>query len=185
MSFQLIEEQLYRSMSGLDRARTKQYLVPLNAALVEFEFESGLEVSHFLGQLAHESLDLKYWTELWGPTKTQLRYECRLDLGNTQPGDGKRFMGRGPIQTTGRANYQRVATALKIDCISHPELLSTPEHGFRAAGLFWQENNCKKFALADDITGLTRRINGGLNGLNHRIICTRKAKQALGLLAKD
>jgi putative chitinase len=180
-TFQLTEEQLYRSMRGLDKARAKQYLDPLNAALAEFEINTPLRVAHFLGQLAHESLDLKYWTELWGPTKQQLRYEGRMDLGNVVAGDGKRFMGRGPIQTTGRANYTRVAKALQIDCVNHPELLSTPEHGFRAAALFWQDNNCNKYADADDIPGLTRVINGGQNGLADRIIRTAKAKQALGL----
>lgn len=181
MSFQLTLEQLYRSMRGLDRPRAKQYLDPLNAALEEFGINTPLRAAHFLGQLAHESMDLKYWVELWGPTKAQLRYEGRLDLGNVVAGDGKRYMGRGPIQTTGRANYTRVAKALQIDCVAHPELLSTPEHGFRAAGLFWQDNNCNKFADADDIVGLTRKINGGSNGLGDRIERTKKAKAALGL----
>ena len=180
-NFQLTEEQLYRSMRSLDKPRAKQYLDPLNAALAEFEINTPLRVAHFLGQLAHESLDLKYWTELWGPTKAQLRYEGRVDLGNTVAGDGYKFRGRGPIQTTGRANYTRVAKALQIDCINHPELLSIPEHGFRAAGLFWHENGCNKFADADDIIGLTLKINGGRNGLDDRIVRTKKAKQALGL----
>ena len=190
-NFQLTEEQLYRSMRGLDKPRAKQYLDPLNNALAEFEINTPLRVAHFLGQLAHESLDLKYWTELWGPTKAQLRYEGRADLGNVVAGDGKRFMGRGPIQTTGRANYTRVAKALQIDCVNHPELLSTPEHGFRAAALFWQDNNCNEYADKDDTLAVSQLVNcgqGGMvkgiipNGLSDREKKVAKVKQALGLL---
>lgn len=187
---ELTLEQLYRSMRGLDKARAKQYLDPLNAALAEFEINTPLRVAHFLGQLAHESLDLKYWTELWGPTKAQLRYEGRMDLGNVVAGDGKRFMGRGPIQTTGRANYTRVAKALQIDCVNHPELLSTPEHGFRAAALFWQDNECNEFADKDDFLAVSQLVNCGRKGMLKGIIPNGfddrkkklvKAKQALGL----
>ena len=187
---ELTLEQLYRSMRGLDMARAKQYLEPLNAALAEFQLETPLEVAHFLAQLAHESTDLKHWQEIWGPTKAQLRYEGRKDLGNTQPGDGYLFRGRGPIQTTGRANYTRVANKLKLDCVNHPELLTTPEHGFRAAALFWRDNGCKEYALKDDVLAVSQLVNcgrGGMargiipNGLADRKAKLLKAKQALGI----
>jgi predicted chitinase len=120
----------------------------------------------------------------------EFRALLRLDWSNDVAGDGKRFMGRGPIQTTGRANYTRVAKALQIDCVNHPELLSTPEHGFRAAALFWQDNECNEFADKDDFLAVSQLVNCGRKGMLKGIIPNGfddrkkklvKAKQALGL----
>ena len=78
-------------------ARVRDYGGPLNELPV---------LAQFLAQVMHESGGLRYVREIWGPTKAQARYEGRKDLGNTQPGDGKRFMGRDVIQVTGRANHR-------------------------------------------------------------------------------
>ena len=99
--------------------------------------------------------------------------------GNTQPGDGWKYRGRGLKQITFRDNYRDCGRALGIDLITEPGLLLTDKYAALSAGWFWQANNCNQFADADDITGLTKRINGGLNGLDDRINRTRKAKAVL------
>lgn len=99
--------------------------------------------------------------------------------GNAQPGDGWKYRGRGLKQVTFRDNYQECGKTLGIDLINDPDLLLTDKYAALSAGWFWQANNCNQFADADDITGLTRRINGGMNGLDDRINRTRNAKAVL------
>jgi putative chitinase len=100
-------------------------------------------------------------------------------LGNTQPGDGWRFRGRGAKQTTGRANYGRVKTLSGIDVIANPALLEDPNTGMRAACIFWTDKRCNAFADADDIDGLTRAVNGGTNGIVARRAALVRAKAIL------
>ena len=95
-------------------------------------------------------------------------YEGRLDLGNTEPGDGAKFRGRGLLQTTGRANYAATGKALGVDLLLRPELLGLPPLAARSAGWFWQRKGLNELADAGDFTECTRRINGGLNGLAQR-----------------
>lgn len=132
----------------------------------------------FLAQIGHESGCLRYVKEIWGPTKQQLRYEgttLAQRLGNTQEGDGKRYMGRGLIQVTGRTNYRMITAKFsKIygdfmpDFEEQPEQLQTMVWAALSAGLFWKEKNLNHFADKNDFAELTRRINGGYNGLAHR-----------------
>jgi predicted chitinase len=90
--------------------------------MTEFAIDAPPRAAAFLAQLAHESGQLRFMEEIWGPTGQQLRYEpassLATSLGNTQAGDGKRFKGRGPIQITGRANYQRFGTLLGADLVT-------------------------------------------------------------------
>ena len=101
------------------------------------------------------------------------------DLGNTQPGDGWRFRGRGAKQTTGRANYARIKLLTGFDVIANPALLEDPDKGMRAACIFWTDKRCNVFADADDIDGLTRAINGGTNGIVERRAALVRAKAIL------
>jgi putative chitinase len=103
----------------------------------------------------------------------------RTDLGNIKPGDGWRFRGRGAKQTTGRANYERVKILTGFDVINIPSLLEDPDKGMRAACIFWTDKGCNSFADADDIDGLTKRINGGTNGLPDRKTALTRAKAIL------
>ena len=103
----------------------------------------------------------------------------RGQLGNTQPGDGWRFRGRGAKQTTGRANYARVKALTGIDVITTPALLENPDQGMRAACVFWTDKRCNAFADADDIEALTRAVNGGINGLADRKVALDRAKAVL------
>jgi putative chitinase len=138
----------------------------------------------FLAQVAHESGGFKYVREIWGPTDAQKRYEppskLAQRLGNTQPGDGKRFMGRGLIQITGRANYSQCSHALFDDfglLLDTPEMLELPEHAASSAGWFWSSRGLNAIADAGDFEKITRRINGGLNGYEDRQRWWAKAKQ--------
>lgn len=160
-------------------ARAALWAPFLGAAMAEFSVAEPDDRAMFIAQIGHESGSLRYTRELWGPTEARRRYEGRADLGNTEPGDGKRFMGRGPIQLTGRANYRAAGKALGFDLESAPELLELPHNGARAAGWFWKSRGLS--ALALDLEAATRRINGGLNGLLDRANRLAVARMAMGL----
>lgn len=142
----------------------QSYFLPLSAAMKEFKINTPQRQAAFVAQVAHESGGLKWFKELWGPTEAQLKYEGRRALGNLQPGDGKKYRGRGPIQITGRANYDRFGKFLNIDLINNPELAEQPIVGFRIAACFWDINGCNELADGNNFTRITRVINGGLNG---------------------
>ena len=128
--------------------------------------------------------DLVYVREIWGPTAAQLRYEGRRDLGNVEPGDGKRFLGRGLIQVTGRDNYKAATRALRAvesrapDFEQDPVALEQPPWAALSAAWFWQSNGLNELADKDQFTTITRRINGGLNGLEDRLQLWARAKAA-------
>lgn len=126
--------------------------------------DNPLRLIHFLAQLAHESGNFRYMEEI----ASGAAYEGRKDLGNTQTGDGKRFKGRGPIQLTGRANYRKYGQQLGIDFENNPEIVAIPSVGLLVACKFWADNNLNALADQDDVTTITRRINGGLNGFEDR-----------------
>jgi predicted chitinase len=129
-------------------------------------------IAAFLAQLAHESGEFRYMEEIWGPTDAQKRYEppstLATRLGNTQPGDGFRFKGRGPIQLTGRANYVTAGKALGLPLSAQPELAATPEAGFRVAAWFWTTKGLNALADAGQFDKITLKINGGTNGAEER-----------------
>jgi putative chitinase len=106
-------------------------------------------------------------------------YEGRKDLGNTQPGDGKRFKGRGPIQLTGRANYQKYGQLLGLDLVNDPTIAATKEVGFRIAGQYWKLNGLNELADQQQFKAITKRINGGYNGLDDRIKYYDRAKKVM------
>ncbi|MNU45847.1 Chitinase class I [compost metagenome] len=134
--------------------------------------DTGLRLAHFMGQCGHESGGFRYMEEI----ASGAAYEGRADLGNTQPGDGRRFKGRGPIQLTGRANYRRVGRKIGIDLERYPQIVGHPSVGLLVGCVYWADRSLNAKADADDITGLTKAINGGLNGLADRRIQTDRAK---------
>ena len=144
----------------------------------------------FGAQLGHESVGLRYMEEI----ASGAAYEWRTDLGNTQPGDGVRYKGRGPIQLTGRNNYRAFTKWANAqghsthDFEANPELLSQPHWGFLAASWYWTVARPQINSLADakNLEGVTRAINGGLNGLQDRQNRYNKALNMGGrLLAGD
>ena len=134
--------------------------------------DSGLRLAHFMGQCAHESGGFIYMEEI----ASGQAYEGRADLGNTQPGDGKRYKGRGPIQLTGRANYRRFGRKIGIDLEAHPEIVSHPSVGLLVGMMYWDDRHLNGYADTDDIVAITKRINGGTNGMDDRVSRTAKAK---------
>lgn len=126
--------------------------------------ENGLRLAHFMAQLAHESGSFRYMEEI----ASGAAYEGRKDLGNTAKGDGVRFKGRGPIQLTGRANYRTFGRRIGIDLERHPELAAIPSIGLHTALEYWGVVGLNAHADRDDLEGITRRINGGTNGLADR-----------------
>lgn len=162
----------------LDRAQ--RFAEPLTSAMQEFGIDTPLAQAAFLANVGHESGGLHWLTELWGPTEAQRRYEGRQDLGNTQPGDGLRFLGRGLLQTTGRANYKALGDHLGIDLIANPELLAQPVEAALSAGYFWQSHALNAPANAGDFLRCVRVINGGTNGLADRQALYDAAKKVLG-----
>ena len=142
--------------------------IPDTAA--KFNITTNLRLAHFLSQCAHESGNFKYTKELGDDVYFQ-KYEGRKALGNTQPGDGIKFKGRGYIQCTGRVNYSSFSKFIGEDCVSNPDLVST-KYPMASAAWFFDKN--KLWSICDDgsddetVKKLTKRINGGYNGLEDR-----------------
>jgi putative chitinase len=143
----------------------------------EYAINTPKRQAAFLAQLAHESGELRYMEEL----ASGEAYEGRKELGNTQPGDGKRFKGRGPIQLTGRANYRAAGKALGLDLERHPEKAALPGIGCRVAGWFWQTHDLNDLADRGDFKKITRRIQGGYHGLANRQRYYALALEVLGV----
>ncbi|QRI46306.1 lytic enzyme [Xanthomonas phage X2] len=155
--------------------------VLLEAGCIRYGLTSPLEKSHFLAQVAHESASGKWLEEL----ASGKAYEGRKDLGNTQPGDGVRFKGRGLIQVTGRSNYGRYSAWQYGDTrvVATPGMLAQLPDAVDAAFWYWTvaRPQLKSLALADDVVGVTKAINGGTNGLDDRKAKLAQAKRLFGL----
>lgn len=150
------------------------------ANLAAHGITSDLGLVHWTAQTCHETEGYRYLTELGGPGYFA-QYDGRADLGNTQPGDGFRFRGRGAIQITGRWNYQHFGQEIGQDLIDNPDLAATPAVAVAIACQFWQERGVEVLADADNIEGVTHKINGGLNGLADRQAITARLKRVCGL----
>ena len=179
-----------------------KWLQPLNNTFKKYEINTPKRMASFIGQCAHESGNFKFLEEnlnysavrinqVW-PRITlakaqeavskgkaaiaELIYGNRAELGNTKPGDGGKFFGRGIIQLTGRANYTAFATSIgKPEIIEKPELVATPEYACLSAGWFWNTRKLNAMADAGDFVLMTKRINGATLGLNDRIAKIKKA----------
>lgn len=138
--------------------------------------DTAARIANFTGQAAHESGAFRFMREIWGPTAAQARYEGRRDLGNVQLGDGRRYLGRGIFQLTGRANYRTVGAALGIDLEGDPQQVETPLMAVRTAAYFWHSRGLSELADAGREDAITRRINGGENGIADRRTLVARAK---------
>ncbi len=168
-------QQLREIMPNLSDARAREVLPHLNKAMAEGGINTPKRQAAFLAQLAHESMEFKHFEEIASGEK----YEGRKDLGNIHPGDGKRFKGRGPIQLTGRANYREAGKALGIDLENNPKRAADVDVGFRTAVWFWNSRNLNQYADEGDFKTITRRINGGENGMASRQKYYDRAKHVL------
>ena len=147
----------------------------LRPVLAEHAIDTRRRVAHFLAQIAHES-DGFSTTEEYA---SGAAYEGRLDLGNTEKGDGRRYKGRGLLQLTGRANYREFGGLMGVDLEGEPHRAAEPELSLRIACLYWQRRKINRHADRDDLIRVTRRVNGGLRGLADRRHYLGRAKAAL------
>lgn len=146
----------------------------LNKCLETFNITTPSRIRHFLSQISHESGGGRYSKEIASGNA----YEGRRDLGNTQPGDGKKYKGAGYIQLTGRANYQEFANFIKDPRVMEGVDYVAEKYPFTSAGFWWMNNKMNNLCdLNPSVEEVTRRVNGGLNGLidrkNYYNICTK------------
>ncbi len=169
----LVEQKLEGIYIDAAAATVTHFFGALVAGMTAGAIDTPLRRAHFLAQVGHESGQLRYTEEI----ASGAAYEGRKDLGNTQPGDGVRFKGRGLIQLTGRANYAAFAQACGQDVVAAPELVAEkPELAVDAAVWFWGKRELNALADKDDVVGITKRVNGGTNGLADREALLARAK---------
>lgn len=150
--------------------------VKLRRGMPRRQINTVLRQAHFLAQLGHESAALAYAEELASGDA----YEGNKNLGNTHTGDGRRFKGRGLIQLTGRGNYKTYGNAISKNLVAGdnaPKVVaSDPNLAVDASLWFWEIHNLNVLADQDDVTAITRRVNGGLNGFSDRKAYLARAK---------
>jgi putative chitinase len=145
----------------------EKYFTALVANMAKREINTDLRKAHFLAQLAHESGDFRFSEEIASGHK----YEGRHDLGNTHKGDGPKFKGRGLIQLTGRSNYIAYGKAIGEDLTTLAgarTLATNPDRAVDVSCWFWETKELNALADNDDVTRVTRKINGGLKGFHDR-----------------
>jgi putative chitinase len=167
------------------RAQAGVFILALNSAMLNRHINTPKRIAAFLAQVGHESAELRYVREL-GSDQYLSKYDTgtlAARLGNTPEadGDGQKYRGRGLIQVTGRRNYLSCSQALFGDdrLLQQPQLLEQPEWACESAAWFWQTNGLNELADKDQFTTITRRINGGLNGLQDRLQLWERAKAVL------
>ena len=164
-------------MSNINRA-----LKPLNDTLVRFNVNTPLRIAHFIAQVAHESGAFQYLKEIAsGAAYDTGRLAARLGNTPEADGDGQKYKGRGYIQLTGTSNYRLFDefTGRKHDLMNHPERLEQPDLAMLAAGWYWSRNDLNSLADRNDLLSITKRINGGTNGLDDRIRYFLNAEKVL------
>jgi putative chitinase len=166
------------------------WLLPLNNAMSLYEIDTEERIAYFLAQIAHESNSFLTLEENLNYSEKGLRetfpthftgdefatyshqperianrvYANRMGNGDESSGDGWEFRGRGPIQVTGRNLYRRIGGGIGVNIEADPDLVLDPTYGALASCYIWQAMGCNELADAGDFRGVTRKINGGLNG---------------------
>jgi putative chitinase len=178
---------------------------PLQATFDKYDINTPRRQSAFLGQCAHESGNFKTLQEnlnysaeglmkTWPSRFPNLEYASQYArqpakiagkvyngrLGNTSEEEASKYLGRGLIQLTGKENYERCGLAIGVDLLSNPDLLLDPRYATMSAGWFWNKKGLNELADQQEHGQITKRINGGVIGLDDRIAKTTKAAQALG-----
>lgn len=148
--------------NNINAEKGKRLLI---SALAEAGITDPIEVAQFLGQMSHESGGFTKMVEM----ASGQQYEGKIDLGNTQPGDGPRFKGRGFVQLTGRYNYGRYGPMVGLDLINNPDQAAVPEVAARIAVAYWRDRVRPVVSNFRDTSAVTYAINGGFNGLNDRM----------------
>lgn len=171
---------LSTAMGGmLSMSAYQAYVGPMNNAMIAANINNVNRAAMWCAQLGHESLGLFYMQEVASGANYNPPSSIAKSLGNTQPGDGPRFKGRGPIQLTGRSNYGKfgmwcLSKGFVTDgyhFVTNPTLVATPQWGFLAASWYWTVARADLNALSDagNVSAATQRINGGQNGEADRV----------------
>jgi putative chitinase len=198
-------EQLAQALK-ITPIKAEEWIDAINETFERFDISTPERQACFLGQCAHESggfatlkENLNYsaegLTKVWpkrfpsleaaqpyhrNPEKIANKvYADRMGNGDEASGEGFKYRGRGLIQLTGKDNYKACGDALGVDLVDDPDLVATPQYAALSAGWFWDKNHLNKFADANDMTGLTKRINGGTHGLDDRVARTQHAVDVL------
>lgn len=201
----MTSEELSQALK-LTPAKAEEWIDAINETFDRFDISTPERQACFLGQCAHESAgftalkeNLNYsaegLTKVWpkrfpsldaaqpyhrNPEKIANKvYADRMGNGNEASGEGFKYRGRGLIQLTGKDNYKACGEALGADLLNDPDQVSSPKYAALSAGWFWDKNKLNQFADANDMTTLTKRINGGTHGLDDRIARTQHAIDVL------
>ena len=161
----ITKKQLSRIWDVSETTISDRIINDLNACLVRFQINTSVRIRHFISQISHESGGGKWMKELASGDD----YEGRKDLGNTQPGDGRKYKGAGFIQLTGRANYASFSKYMNdpkvMDGVDYVAL----NYPATSAGYWWYNNRmnalCDRNPLIEEVT---KRVNGGLRGIEDR-----------------
>lgn len=202
-----IDELLYIN-NNLYKVKCEEYIDALNKVLPENDIDTPLRVAHFLAQIIHESGHLRYNSENLNYSASALKsvfkkyfptdelanqyarqpekianrvYANRMGNGNEASGDGWKMRGRGLIQLTGYDNYKKCGEYFNIDLIKTPDLLLVPEYSIKSACWYWNTRKLNDLADKDDIVSITKKVNGGLNGIESRKEILGRAKKILCL----
>ena len=188
MSLNVNEQQL----AAMGVKSPAVWVAPLNAVIDKLKFTTNEQIAMFLAQCMHESgcfsvlvenLNyseaglLKVFPKYFDTTSAKRYarqpqwiasrvYGGRMGNGNEQTQDGWKYRGKGLIQITGKNNHKMVGDVLGVDFVANPDLLMQPLYAVLSAGIFWEKNNLGNFS---DINVVTKKINGGFNGLSDRI----------------
>lgn len=207
MTLDFSREKLTRALPDVRPQDAETFFQPLYNAMQEFKINTPLRMAAFLSQIAHESGSLRYVREnlnysaealmrVWPKYFPSISvanqyarkpediantvYANRMGNGDRSSGDGWRYRGRGLIQLTGKSNYERCGAALKRDLVADPSYLETPEGASRSAAWFWSFNGINELADRADVLAITKRINGGYNGIEDRQAKYSTALRAFG-----
>jgi len=179
--FEMTLEILRKCLPLASEENLTKFGAKLIEAMEKYEINTDRRAAAFLAQIAHESGSLRYVEEI----ASGEAYEGRKDLGNTEPGDGKRFKGRGLIQITGRANYQEISDELHYSFITNPEDLEKPGPATYSAAWFWWSRHLNRLADIDAFEKISIRINGmnkitkRANGIEDRLKHWENSRKAL------
>jgi putative chitinase len=202
-------EQLRAAMPGSKPAAVDLHFPLMLAAMLRFEINTPVRIAAFISQVGHECLDLSRFEENLNYSAVGLRktfpkyfpsaakaaayarqpekianlvYANRMGNGSPETGDGWRYRGRGGIMITGKENYLRYGRMVGVDLGGFPDLAAKPPTGWMVAGAYWERNQLNAYADKGNFKGLTRAINGGLNGLEDRERRLDLAEAALGIV---
>jgi putative chitinase len=175
-------DQLILCMPGLSQGRAAKYIDAINATLTAYNISTPLRICHFLSQLGHESGSLRYTEEIASGAAYDTG-RLAAALGNTPQadGDGQSYKGRGFIQLTGKTNYRKYSKQSGIDFIANPKLLAEVPYCADSAGWYWATHGLNELADQDNVRAITKKINGGYNGLADRMSRLTVCKRVFGI----